>query len=420
VISLETLDTADVVVVGAGIAGVCTAFELNRRGFDVVVCDQRFPAFGASGRNPGSLWLQPRRAGVELELARAGKLKYDEYLGVLGDVFDYRTSGGLFFYETEEQGRILEDYATDRRAAGLNVEIVTREQALKHAPLLPSTALGAVFCADDAQIDAQLFVRELTTTSVRAGVRMFDKTSVLSLLRHGDAVTGVRTIRGDIHAGGVVWATGAWAKNLVAEGITIPIRTARMGQMVTQPVGQRPGAIMHGPRGVSACGALRDLQSFDAAAFAPPAPVPVHDGDFVAVGDGVVSEGWDYDDSITVSPGGSLYIGNSVDGPGALNPHTGIAATHALVSTALQRYGRYAHFGVTGLWAGLMSDTPDHLPLVDRVDGVYVNVGHLWGIASGPVCWQVLADMIAGDPNAFSTALRADRPALVYAGTADS
>ena len=62
-ISSEPLATADVVIVGAGIAGLCTAFELRKRGFDVAVVEQRFPAFGGSGRNPGALWLQLQRGG---------------------------------------------------------------------------------------------------------------------------------------------------------------------------------------------------------------------------------------------------------------------------------------------------------------------------------------------------------------------
>jgi glycine/D-amino acid oxidase-like deaminating enzyme len=99
----DTLAAGDIVVVGAGIVGLCTAWELRKRGFDVVVVEQRFPTYGASGRNPGSLWLQTRRTGTELALAQAGKEKYQEFLGELGDVFDYRNQGGLFFFETDEQ-----------------------------------------------------------------------------------------------------------------------------------------------------------------------------------------------------------------------------------------------------------------------------------------------------------------------------
>lgn len=401
---LEVLATADIVVVGAGIAGLCTAFELRRRGFDVVVVEQRFASFGSSGRNPGAIWLQTRRTGLELNLARAGKEKYDEYIAELGNVFEYRSRGGLFFFETDEQGAVLEQYASDRAAAGLQVELVDRETALKHSPFLPDTAIGAVFCPEDAQLDPNAFVTALGQACVRAGVRQFDKTPVLSTIRDGDRVLGVRTVRGEVHAGGLVWATGSWATNLRAEGIVVPVETARMGQVVTQPVDQRPSAVLHGPRGVAFAGALTDLASFRNELFAPPTS---------GLTTGANSEPMvEFDDTIAQNRGGSMFLGNSIDGRGALNPHVSLSATQAMVGTAVDRFAGFAHHGVTGLWGGLMSETPDHLPIVDRMDGAYVNVGHAWGMSSGPICGQVLAELIAGENSHFGDGLRADREAL--------
>lgn len=406
--SADTLATGDIVVIGAGIVGLCTAWELRKRGFDVVVVEQRFPAYGASGRNAGSLWLQTRRTGDELTLAKAGKEKYQDYLSELGDVFDYRNQGGLFFFENDAQGRVLEDYASNRRAAGLDATMISREEAQKHSSILPESALGAVFCADDAQIDGVQFVNALASACVRAGIRTFENTSVLSTLRNGETVTGVRTVRGEIHASGVVWATGAWSTNLRAEGIDVPIGTARVGQMLTQPIDTRLNAIMHGPRGVYGCGALTDLPTYDAAVF----PRPNSSSERKSPGGSLGSSFVDYDDSIAQNRGGSIFIGNSLDGRGSLNPHISINATNAMVSTTLDRYSSLAEYGVTGLWAGLGSETSDHLPIVDRADGAYINVGHAWGIASAPICGQVMAEVIAGEASIFAGALKMNRSAL--------
>jgi glycine/D-amino acid oxidase-like deaminating enzyme len=400
--SPDVLATSDIVVVGAGLAGLCTAFELRRRGFDVAVVEQRFPAFGASGRNPGCLWVQTRRSGTEVAITRAAKAKYDEYRDELGDVFEYRGLGGVFFFETEEQGRILEDYVRDRRAAGVEAEIVSSGRAAKVAPFLPVTAIGAVYCPEDAQIDTQQFIAAMSAAAVRSGVRLYENTAVLSAIRHGDQIEGVRTVRGDIRASGVVWATGAWTLNLAAEGIILPVTTARMGQVVTQPFDQRPSAILHGPRGVAHCGALTELASYEASAFAHPhAREP-----------GQAAERMDYDDSMAQNRSGALVVGAGIDGYGSLNPHISVASTEAMISTLLERYPGQAHLGVTGLWAGLASDTPDHLPVVDRLDGSHVNVGHSWGVGSAPVCGQVMAELIAGETSEFAPALAADRPGL--------
>lgn len=391
----NTLATADVVVVGAGIVGLCSAWELRQRGFDVAVVEQRWAGYGASGRNTGSAWLQTRRAGLELDLARAGKAKYTELISAIGNVFDYREAGGLMFFETEEQAETITDYVRDRQEAGLNIEMVSRSDASKLSSILPDTAIGGAFCADDAQIDSLNFMSALDAACVRAGVQIFRNTAVLSTLRVSDRVVGIRTVRGELHANGVIWASGAWASTLRAEGIDLPVETTRVGQLMMQPLEPKPSPILHGPRGMYGCGA--NLPPVDAAGFAPPSTGDPH---------------LRYDDTIVLNQGGSLYVGHSIDGRGSLNPHISLEATNAMVGVALDRYQRYASFGVRGLWAGLGSETPDQLPIVDVVDGVYVNVGHAWGVASGPIAGQVIAEIIAGEPSRFAAGLTATRPAL--------
>jgi glycine/D-amino acid oxidase-like deaminating enzyme len=399
----ETLATADVVVVGAGIAGLCTAWELRQRGFGVVIVDQRFPGYGASGRNPGSLWLQTRRTGLELDLARAGQRKYTEYLDALGDVFDFRVEGGLFFFETEQQGSLIEEYVLDRKKAGLQIDMVSRKQAAKLSPILPDTAIGAAFCADDSQIDSLNFTSAMEAACLRAGTHLFRNTAVLSTLRDGDRVIGVSTVRGKVLASGVVWATGAWATTLRAEGIGVPVETARVGQLMMEPVGSLASPILHGPRGVYGCGAITDLPSYEPTSFSG----PVDDG-----GDRA------FDDTAVLNRGGALYVGHSVDGRKSLNPHISLEATRAMVEVGVARYPRFADYGVTGLWAGLASETPDNLPIVDRVDGAYVNVGHAWGVASSPICGQTMAEIIAGETSAFAGRLSAERATLTAESSA--
>ena len=396
----ETLASADIAIVGAGLSGLCTAYELRKRGFTVVVLEQRFPTYGSSGRNPGCLWIQTRRAGLELSLARAGRAKYDEFVDDFGDVFDYRREGGLFFWETDEQAAIMQDFAQDRRSAGVEVELLTRAQAAKRTPILPDTAIGAIFCAEDAQIDALSFMTAMESACIRAGVQIFRNTTALTTLREGDNVVGVRTVRGVVSASGVVWATGAWASTLHDEGLEVSLSTTRVGQMMMQPVEIESGGILHGPRGVHGCGALVDLPSFDSKVFAPTVSAHAADVDVA------------YDDTMALNRGGSLYVGHSIDGRGSLNPHISLGSTELMVTAAQDRYPRYSGMGVVGLWAGLGTETVDGLPIVGRDDGVFLNVAHAWGVASAPVCGQVLAELITGEKSEFADGLSPQRPAL--------
>lgn len=390
------LDSADVVVIGAGISGVTTAYELRRRGFDVVVVEQRFPAYGASSRSSGAIWLQTCGAGEQLELARTGRDLYQRYIDELGNTFDYRQNGGLFFFETEEQGEILEEYVRDRSENGLDIEFVDASEAKEQYPLLPDSAIGAVFCADDAQVDAARFVNAVAGASTRQGVRIYENTSVIQTLRKGDAVVGVRTSRGDIASPGVVWATGAWAVNLSVEGFDLPITTARQGMVLTQQLRPTSAPVMRGPRGAWGAGALQALSGFD-------------ERHFEAYRTHGANGRVQVDDTIMQNSEGALFIGSSIDEPGALNPHIGIAPTHAMLSTALDRYPEHAALGIVGIWAGITSWTGDDLPIIDRLDGVYLNAAHARGIATGPVGGEVMASILSGEDHTFASALRLER-----------
>ncbi|TDD87060.1 FAD-binding oxidoreductase [Saccharopolyspora karakumensis] len=401
---IGTLDTADIAVVGGGIVGLTTALELRKRGFDVVVVEQRFTAFGASGRSAGAIWLQPRRSGPELELTRRGLATYAAYEEELGNTFDLRQQGGLFFYETERQREILEHYVADRRAAGLDAALVSRREAKELSEILPDNALGAVFCSDDAQVDAAAFSRAVNAACMRRGVRIFQNTPVLGTLRRLDAVAGLRTVRGEVHAGAVVWATGAWAVTLRSEGIDLPIETHRVGQLVTQPVSSVRGPVIHGPRGVDRCGALTDLAQFDPADFES----------------GNAHDALLYDDVMTQNTEGSLVIGHTFDGHGSLNPHISMNATRVMIESSMLRTQRFSELGVTGLWAGLVGETADRMPIVDSIDGLFVNVGHSFGIADGPATSEILARRVIGESDPFAARLAVDRAELKASRSASS
>ena len=167
---------------------------------------------------------------------------------------------------------------------------------------------------------------------------------------------------------------------------------------MTQGVSYHPGAILHGPRGVSSCGALTDLSSFDAEQFAAPSVTGAED--------------LGYDDTMAQNTEGALLIGNSVDGRGSLNPHISMWATQAMIGATLDRTERFGALGVTGLWAGLVGETPDQLPIVDCVEGIYVNAGHSYGIASGPICGEIMAQIVSGEPSPLGRQLTANRASL--------
>ncbi|WP_423181249.1 NAD(P)/FAD-dependent oxidoreductase [Arthrobacter sp. NyZ413] len=375
------LDRADIVVVGGGITGISTAYALSKRGYDVVLVEQRFLAFGASGRNSGGLWLQSMRSGTELELARQSMGMLAELESELGATFDYTTSGGLFFFETEEQGQILTEYASERETTGIQTETISADEARNLAPGIPGSAIGALYCPQDAKLSTSKLVKGLGQHVRRLGVRVYENTAALSLIRNGDAVTGIRTVRGNIAAGGVVWCAGPWAANLDSEGITVPLTLVRVGLLMTQPIRAQLPVMSRGPLGAGYVRPLKSVKSFRAEAFGP-TTAPGKPG---------------YEDVVVQGGEGNLYIGHTLDLANSLNPHITLDASRTMVDSILQRRPEYGELGVTGLWAGIVGETKDGLPIIDQVEGLYLNTGHSAGVATGLSGGEVAAQLVAGE-----------------------
>jgi glycine/D-amino acid oxidase-like deaminating enzyme len=193
----------------------------------------------------------------------------------------------------------------------------------------------------------------------------------------------------------LVWATGAWAINLVADGIELPIQTARQGQLLTQSIQPKHGPILRGPNGAIWASALTSLPSYDESKFAV---IDIDSQDSLR-----------YDDTTVQNGEGGLLIGSSVDQPGALNPHIGIAATQSMITNALTRYPEHSSLGIVGVWAGVTSWTEDDLPIVGKHDGIYLNVAHSRGVASAPISSEILAGLMSSDISQFAEKLSVDR-----------
>src|SRR5262245_55947681 len=150
----------DALVIGAGIAGAAAAYFLTKAGFSVCLVEARCPAWGASGRNPGFLWLQTKPNGVAMEFSLAGRAFAEELAGNLPD-YGFRSCGGLIAYRAAALREIAENFAQDRRSAGLPTRHIDRVEALSLCPRFGPTISGAVWNPLDAHQDTRRLVSHL-------------------------------------------------------------------------------------------------------------------------------------------------------------------------------------------------------------------------------------------------------------------
>ena len=285
-----------VIVLGAGLLGVTSAYFLRQQGHEVTVVDrQASPAAETSFANGGQIsvshaepwanpsaplkvlkwlgqedapllfrirsdmrqWLwglqflrecTPARTRHNIEkIVRLGTYSRDTLQQLRRDIgiaYDERTQGILHFYTSEKEFDGAEGPASQMRALGCDRRVISADEAVKIEPALrhirPQLA-GATYTAEDESGDANRFARELVRRCEADGVQFLMSHTVTALREAGGAIEHVEAtdaegrfqrLRGDAY----VLAMGSLSP-LVAQplGISLPVYPAK-GYSVTMPV----------------------------------------------------------------------------------------------------------------------------------------------------------------------------------------
>lgn len=380
------LDKAGVVVVGGGIVGVTTAYFLATKGHDVALVEQREIGFGASGRNLGFLHMQNRHGDYAIELTRAGRALYDDFADLLGPTFEYRSNGAMTFFYTDDQRQVYKEFVEARNADGFRAELLDEQAAHEAAPILPPDVIGATFSPEDGQIRTPKFVRALAQECRRLGVRIHENTPVLGLKKNGSAVTGVRTLNGDIDADKVVYSTGVWSNILESEGVHVPIKPHRLGAVLLAPVPERLDKILNGPLAAKQYAHIRNLPSYRDEYFTSPSEDPEH--------------GVEHMECIAKTEDGNLFIGCPMDYPDQLDDRMPAGGLKLAIDSLLRTFPNYRTLGIEKAWTGLVPATADSLPILDEVEelpGLILATGHVYGNLAGPITGKLVAELISGE-----------------------
>jgi glycine/D-amino acid oxidase-like deaminating enzyme len=285
----------DVVIVGAGIVGLCIAWHLSRRGAAVTIFDPNPPGSGCSSGNAGALsagsvvplampgllrsvpamlfnpkaplhipiryWLKaspwlaqfvgaarPTRVAHIAEalssLYHPAIERHREILAELDALDLIRTDGQLYVYRN--QGQLNKDReAWDlRRRHGVRVEEIDRREIARLEPAVSSAYQIGIFLPDQGMSANPLRQANAIADGLRRrGVR-FVRESVESLTVNGQRVDGVNTATGKRSADVVVVAAGAWSASLLQSlGYRIPLESQR-GYHIDIPA---PGVTVHRP-----------------------------------------------------------------------------------------------------------------------------------------------------------------------------
>ncbi|HEY6201578.1 MAG TPA: FAD-dependent oxidoreductase [Candidatus Limnocylindria bacterium] len=336
--------TVDVAIVGAGIAGVATAYFLASTGAKVVVLEARGVAEAASGRNAGFLL-----AGVAENFVAASR-RYGEGNALRIWRFTKRTQALVRSLVAEHGINCRLSWNGSDQIAGDDDEWREIQESARRlasegvAVAVDPTERRATY-AEDGEFHPVRWVRGLAAASVTNGAKIHESTRV-SAIRQGQALTSGGTVR----AGAIVLCTNAYTAHLASSRVR-PVRGQMLATAPTTPFFARPAYANRGYRywrqradGRVLVGGWRDTAAQE-------------------------------------------EVGEEERTTGAIQRQ---------LETFLREHGITAE--VTHRWAGTMGFSHDALPYIGAVaPGVFVCggfTGH--GMAFGPASAELVATLVRG------------------------
>jgi D-hydroxyproline dehydrogenase subunit beta len=359
----------EVAVVGAGIVGCATAWELARRGVRVALVERGEVSSGTTGLGEGNVLCSDKAAGPELTLAVRGLALFDELEEVLGDEAGIRRKGALVVY-TDEAGWAAEPARLEPlRAAGVECELLAPGEARAAEPELGAAVLGASFFPRDLQCAPRAVARALAREAERLGAAVLTGRRVERIAVRAGRVEGLAGGGGLVAADRVVLAAGAWSAPLArSAGLALPVEP-RKGQLVR--LERRPGFLRH----------------------------KLIDGGYMAAVAGAGAE-LQLSSVVETTLDGHVLVGSSRERRGfdlEVDPRVG----RALLAEAARIVPAVAELAVDGQWAGLRPWLPGGLPAIGpsrTAEGLWVATGHEGaGVALGPLTGRLVAQEMCGE-----------------------
>ncbi len=392
-----------VVIIGGGIIGLCSAYYLQQSGHQVTVLEQGSYQEGASHGNAGMLvpshvvplaapgvisqgirWLfrrdspfriKPRldpalaawlwqfrryctEAHVEasMPLLRNLSLASVELFAALSKEFsfEFERNGLLMVHSSKKGEKENIKYAQKAQKVGLLVDILDQKALRALEPTVQPQMTGGAFYKQDAHINPGAFVREARSFLSNQGVDCKENVTVTGFTLQENQVTGVQTTQGNIAADEVILAAGSWSPQIGKKlGINLPIQPAK-GYSVT----------------------------LTAPDTSPRIPM-------------ILTEA-----KVTVTPMGNfLRFGGTLELAG-FDPSIDRVRASSILNTIpdFVSGSDSSYIKTEDVWSGYRPCTPDGLPIIGRsklVKNLVIATGHaMIGITLGPITGKLVSDLV--------------------------
>lgn len=208
-----------VIVIGGGILGAATAYELAKSGAVVTLVEAEYPGQATdAGAGIVCPWVSKRRNQHWYALARGGARIYPELIRQLEEdgISDtgYVRTGSLNLHDDPDKLEEMYALILKRRETAPEigeVELLNQEEARRRFPLIKG-GFGAVFVSGGAHVNGRKLRDALLQAAQQYGMERVKGEAILTA--EGQHITGVRAGGRFIEADAVVAANGAWMRQL--------------------------------------------------------------------------------------------------------------------------------------------------------------------------------------------------------------
>ena len=401
------MKSKSVVVVGAGIVGMCTAHYLSEAGFEVTVID-RSPAgeqgcsYGNAGMivpshfiplaAPGMIqmgmrmMLKPKSpfalhfrlslslirwtlqfaksatrhhvdqcAPIIRDMNLASRACFEALVDSLGYGLGFERRGLLMLCKEsktlDEEGHVAET----ANELGLHAKVYDGDGLAKLDPTIKMNVAGGVHFEDDCHISSIDFMQSLDARLNKSGVRFVHGAELISFKRSGSKIDAVCTTKGDFAADEYVIATGAWSEAVMSMlSVRVPVQPGKGYSMTLEHPIEQPAL----------CSILTEARV---------AVTPMNN---------------------KLRFAGTMEIGAAEQGVNRNRVEGIIDSIPAFFPSF-----RPEHFRNEPVWSGLRPCSPDGMPYIGRTaaNNLCLATGHaMMGLSLGPITGKLVAEILTG------------------------
>ncbi len=370
-------ETADVLVIGAGVNGASLAYHLAMFGVrKVVVLEKQVAAAGATGFSSGLVRMHYTNE-VEARLALSSYAYFRNWADMIGGECGFTETGFIRTVAPKNTEKLRANVAMLQRI-GVETYLITPDELRELAPnVWAEDILLAAYEPYSGYADPTATTFSLLSAARQQGVQLRQQIEVQGFVTQGERILGVQTSEGVIEAGTVVCATGGWTMELLAKlGLKFPVWNVRQQVAILQ----RPD----------------EAQS-----------------DHMTYIDGVLDVYYRPD-----SPGLTLVGGGAME-PGVDPDHFEHNADASFIEEIAEKVSRrmpaLENASYVRGWSGIFAVSADLHPLLGPVPG-YENLYAIFGcngtgFKTAPAVGKALAEQITGvsEPDIPITSLRPAR-----------